>query len=81
MKTETRPQHLPMTPHLPSLKAKGVNIISPPFGYLLTTTPDNKTIIPSAYATTAKAAGLDIVASTFDRSGPLANVAKSQEYY
>ena len=32
---------------LPSLKAQGVNIISPPFGYLLTTTSDNKTIIPS----------------------------------
>ena len=69
------------TARLPSLKAKGVNIISPPFGYLLTTTPDNKTIIPSAYATTAKAAGLDIVAWTFERSGPLANVAKNQEYY
>lgn len=69
------------TARLHSLKARGVNIISPPFGYLLTTTPDNKTIIPSAYATTAKAVGLDIVAWTFERSGPLANVAKNQEYY
>lgn len=66
---------------LPSLKAKGVNIIAPPFGYLLTTTADNKTIIPSSYATTAKAAGLDIVAWSFERSGPLANVAASGEYY
>lgn len=66
---------------LPSLKAKGVNIISPPFGYLLTTTPDNKTIIPSSYATTAKVAGLDIIAWTFERPGPLVNVAKTGEYY
>lgn len=29
----------------------------------------------------AKAAGLDIVARTFERSGPLANVAANKEYY
>lgn len=66
---------------LPKLKSQGVNIIAPPFGYLLATTPDNKTIVPSSYATTAKAAGLDIIAWTFERSGPLANVAANGEYY
>jgi len=66
---------------LASLKAKGVNIIAPPFGYLLTTTPDNKTFIPSSYTTTAKAVGLDIIAWTFERSGSLAKVAASGEYY
>lgn len=66
---------------LACLKAKGVNILSPPFAYLLTTTPDNKTIIPSFYATAAKAAGLDIIAWTFERSGPLANVRATEEYY
>jgi glycerophosphoryl diester phosphodiesterase len=66
---------------LPALKAKGVNIISPPFGYLLTTSADNKTIIPSSYATAAKAAGLDIVAWSFERSGPLATVKSRGEYY
>jgi len=66
---------------LPSLKAQGVNIISPPFAYLLTTTADCKTIIPSSYATTAKAAGLDIITWTFERSGPLANIAANKDYY
>jgi len=66
---------------LPGIRAKGVNIISPPINYLLTTTPDNKTIIPSAYANASKAAGLDIIAWTFERSGPLANVFANQDYY
>ncbi|KAL5317128.1 hypothetical protein ACEPPN_014222 [Leptodophora sp. 'Broadleaf-Isolate-01'] len=66
---------------LSALKAKGVNIISPPFGYLLTTTADNKTIIPSTYAISAKKAGLDIIPWTIERSGPLADVAKDGEYY
>ncbi|KAH6665084.1 glycerophosphoryl diester phosphodiesterase [Halenospora varia] len=69
------------TARLASLKQQGVNIIAPPFNYLLTTTPDNKTIIPSAYATTAKAAGLDIVTWSFERSGPLAKVRANMEYY
>jgi glycerophosphoryl diester phosphodiesterase len=42
---------------------------------------DNKTIIPSSYATTAKNAGLLIVPWTFERSGPLANVAANGDYY
>jgi glycerophosphoryl diester phosphodiesterase len=66
---------------LPSLKAKGVNIISPPFNYLLTTTPDNKTITPSAYTIAAKTAGLDIITWTFERSVPLASVAVNNDYY
>jgi glycerophosphoryl diester phosphodiesterase len=66
---------------LAGLKSKGVNILSPPFSYLLTTTADNKTIIPSFYATAAKAAGLDIIAWSFERSGPLAKVAANGEFY
>ncbi|KAH7308848.1 glycerophosphoryl diester phosphodiesterase [Rhexocercosporidium sp. MPI-PUGE-AT-0058] len=66
---------------LSAIKAKGVNIISPPFGYLLTTTADNKTIIPSTYAISAKQAGLDIIPWTIERSGPLADVVKDEEYY
>ncbi|CZR50308.1 related to glycerophosphoryl diester phosphodiesterase family protein [Phialocephala subalpina] len=69
------------TTQLAGLAAQGVKIIGPPFGYLLTTTPDNQTIIPSAYANAAKAAGLDIIAWTFERSGPLALVASTEEYY
>ena len=66
---------------LPGIKAKGVNVISPPINYLLTLTPDNKFIIPSAYANASKAAGLDIIAWTFERSGPLATVKARDEYY
>ena len=66
---------------LPSIKAQGVNIISPPFNYLLALTPDNKTIVPSAYAKAAKAVGLDIVTWTFERSGPRAGVAADSDYY
>ncbi|KAL2069362.1 hypothetical protein VTL71DRAFT_15700 [Oculimacula yallundae] len=66
---------------LSAIKAKGVKIIAPPFGYLLTTTADNKTIIPSTYAHSAKAAGLDIIPWTFERSGPLTTVAARDEYY
>lgn len=67
---------------LPELKAKGVNIIAPPINYLLTTTgEDNQTIVPSSYAVTAKAAGLDIITWTAERSGPLTNVKASEDYY
>ncbi|KAJ9652911.1 hypothetical protein H2198_007864 [Neophaeococcomyces mojaviensis] len=67
---------------LPSLKAQGVNIISPPINYLLAYgDAENKTIVPSVYATSAKAAGLDIIAWSFDRSGPLTRVEATDDYY
>lgn len=67
---------------LPDLKARGVNIISPPINYLVALGgPQNKTYMPSKYALAAKAAGLDIVAWTFERSGPLATVKARSEYY
>lgn len=67
---------------LPELKASGVNIIAPPINYLLEVGgPDNKTIVPSSYATTAIAAGLDIIAWSFERSGPLTKVRANDEYY
>ena len=67
---------------LPSLKAQGVNIISPPINYLLTYgDATNSTIVPSSYATTAKAAGLDIIAWSFERSGPLDKVEANDDYY
>jgi glycerophosphoryl diester phosphodiesterase len=65
---------------LAGYRAKGVNIIAPPFGYLITTL-DNKTIVPSAYAREAKRLGLDIITWTFERSGPLASVLSRGEYY
>lgn len=49
------------------LKAQGVNIIAPPMPTLLTV--KNCKIEPSAYAERAKAAGLDIITWTLERSG------------
>jgi glycerophosphoryl diester phosphodiesterase len=67
---------------LPSLKAQGVNIIAPPFNYLLTVGgPANDTIVPSSYATAANEAGLDIITWTLERSGPLADVAAEMDFY
>ena len=66
---------------LAGIRAKGVNIIAPPFNYLLTTTPDNKTVIPSEYAKEAKRVGLDIISWSFERSGPLPWVFRDQQYY
>jgi glycerophosphoryl diester phosphodiesterase len=67
---------------LPSIRAKGVNIIAPPMNYLVTVGgPKNDTIVPSRYAMGAKAAGLDIITWTLERSGPLARVAATKDFY
>ena len=67
---------------LPSLKAQGVNIIAPPFNYLIQEAgPNNQSIVPAPYAIAAKAAGLDIITWTFERSGPLAGVKADDDYY
>jgi glycerophosphoryl diester phosphodiesterase len=44
---DTPDTYITAVARLASLKKQGVNIISPPFGYFLTS-PDNKTIIPSS---------------------------------
>jgi glycerophosphoryl diester phosphodiesterase len=68
--------------NLSSVKAAGVNIIGPAIPMLVTVGgPANKTIVPSAYAQAIKDNDLDIIAWTFERSGPLATVKARQEYY
>ncbi|NRQ43824.1 glycerophosphodiester phosphodiesterase [Rheinheimera sp. YQF-2] len=57
-------------PSMAELKASGLNIIAPPL-WLLVTEQDGK-IVPSAYAKAAKAAGLEIIAWSLERSAPLA---------
>jgi glycerophosphoryl diester phosphodiesterase len=52
------------------LAADGVKIIAPPL-WMLVTLDDNKAIVPSEYAKAAKAAGLNIIAWSLERSGPL----------
>ncbi len=56
---------------LPDLAADGVKIVAPPLWVLVTL--EEGRIVPSAYAHAAKAAGLDIVTWTLERSGPLAD--------
>jgi glycerophosphoryl diester phosphodiesterase len=58
-------------PDMAALAAEGVKIIAPPIWMLLTLDAE-KRIVPSAYAKAAKAAGLDIITWTLERSGPLA---------
>jgi glycerophosphoryl diester phosphodiesterase len=57
-------------PDMNALAAQGVKIIAPPI-WMLVTLKDKKEIVPSAYARGAKAAGLDIITWTLERSGPL----------
>lgn len=52
-----------------SLKAEGVNYIAPPI-FVLVALQDGK-IVPSAYAKSAKAAGMQIITWSLERSGPL----------
>ena len=59
------------SPTMDELAAKNIKIIAPPMWFLVTV--ENDKIVPSAYAKAAKAAGLNIITWTLERSGPLAN--------
>lgn len=59
-------------PSMNELSAEGVRIIAPPI-WMLLTIDNNQKIIPSNYAIAAKEAGLQIIAWSLERSGPLAN--------
>ena len=58
------------SPTMAELAAAGVNIIAPPLWMLVELSEDG-TVVPSRYAQAAKAAGLDIITWTLERSGPL----------
>lgn len=64
-----QPQRL--SPTMAELAERGINIIAPPLWVLITL--EDGRIVPSAYARAARAAGLEIVAWTLERSGPLAD--------
>jgi glycerophosphoryl diester phosphodiesterase len=53
------------------LKAMGVNYLAPPL-FVLLAQEDGK-IVPSAYAVAAKEAGIELIAWTLERSGPLSS--------
>ncbi|WP_425260694.1 glycerophosphodiester phosphodiesterase family protein [Rubrivivax sp. RP6-9] len=63
---------LPSAADLLNYKAQGINIVAPPtFALLKADAAGN--IVPSPYAMNAKAAGLDIITWTVERSGILAD--------
>lgn len=58
--------------YMESLKARGVNILAPALWKMLTLDSYGE-MVPSEYAENARMAGLDMIAWTVERSGPLAN--------
>lgn len=60
----------PAVASLDSIAAQGVRIIAPPT-WALVELDQSRHIVPSSYARAAKAAGLDIITWTLERSGPL----------
>lgn len=63
---------LPNAQELKAYRAQGIRIVAPPlFALLAADTSGN--LLPSAYARNAKAAGLDIIAWSLERSGVLAD--------
>ncbi len=62
---------LPDATELARYKAQGIHIVAPPLFALLAV--ENGRIVPSDYAKNAKAAGLDIITWTLERSGILAD--------
>lgn len=64
------PADLPSAEELKSYAAQGIKIVAPPIWALLTV--ENGVIVPSQYAKDAKAAGLDIITWTLERSGRIA---------
>jgi glycerophosphoryl diester phosphodiesterase len=64
------PAAYPSPAQLEQLRARGVGIIAPPLWALLAVDADDN-IVPSRYARDAKAAGLQIIAWSLERSAPL----------
>jgi glycerophosphoryl diester phosphodiesterase len=62
---------LPGFGELAGYKAAGIHIVAPPIFALLAV--ENGAIVPSAYARNAKAAGLDIITWSLERSGILSD--------
>lgn len=61
------PAELPGAAELKGFAQQGIRIVAPPMWALLTV--DNGKIVPSQYTKDAKAAGLDIITWTLERSG------------
>lgn len=66
------PEDLPTAADLKSFFAEGIKIVAPPIWALLTINHQQK-IVASDYAKNAKQAGLEIIAWSLERSGPVQN--------
>ncbi len=67
---------LPGAAELAGYRAAGIRIVAPPI-FALLTSDANGTILPSQYAANARAAGLDIITWSIERTGILADGAAS----
>lgn len=65
---------------LKGLARRGLRIVAPPIPALLALDTE-KRIVPSEYAKAARAAGLDIITWTLERSGFLSEAAETKNYY
>jgi glycerophosphoryl diester phosphodiesterase len=63
---------LPTAHELAGYRAEGIRIVAPPLFALLALDGGGR-LVPSAYARNARAAGLDVIAWTIERSGVLAD--------
>jgi glycerophosphoryl diester phosphodiesterase len=70
---------LPNAAQLAAYKAEGIHIVAPPI-FALLDTDGSGNIIASRYAREARAAGLDIITWTLERSGLLANIGNDFYY-
>ena len=75
-----KPADLPDAERLKAYREQGVRIVAPPLFALLAVDAGGK-LVPSAYARNAKAAGLDIIAWSLERSGPLVGTGSKGFYY
>lgn len=66
------PADVPTAEQLKAWRAQGIRIVAPPLWVLLTADTSGN-ILPSPYARNARAAGLDIITWTLERSGILAD--------
>jgi glycerophosphoryl diester phosphodiesterase len=66
------PDELPTAADLLGYKKRGINIVGSPI-FALVALNSSMSIVPSPYAQAARAAGLDIIAWTLERSGVLAD--------
>jgi len=73
------PADVPTAEQLKAYRAQGIRIVAPPLWVLLTADTSGN-ILPSPYARNAKAAGLDIITWSLERSGILAD-GNNGSYY